>query len=175
MIPRSFRSSSEDAVLVRAVFLPNRERVITYIDHGGTAACLCFDSNRSEVLLVSQERPVVQAQLLEVPSGRIEKGERPEDAAAREVLEESGYRAGTLTPLGSFFSSVGLTNEKIHIFTTGEFVRLDSAVPEFVPQWIRLDECMELITAGELLDSKTALAIHLLNAHRLGSGYGLGR
>lgn len=172
MIPPSIRSSNEDSVLVRAVSLPELGRSITYVDHGGTAACLCFNSESEEVLLVNQQRPVLGLSLIELPSGRVEDGERPEEAAARELLEETGYRAGTLTLLGSFFSSVGLTNERIYIFSTDQFVCDDSSAAELGVKWTSLSQCLELIVSGDLVDAKTALGIHLLTASRDKLGYG---
>ncbi len=60
-----------------------------------------------ELLLVRQYRPVVQRYTLELPSGHVEPLERPEDAARRELLEETGFEAGPLELLGTLVPDVG--------------------------------------------------------------------
>ena len=60
-----------------------------------------------EILLVQQFRPVVERQTLELPSGHVEELESPEDAARRELLEETGFVAGHLELLGTLVPDVG--------------------------------------------------------------------
>lgn len=60
-----------------------------------------------ELLLVRQHRPVVGRETLELPSGHVDPGERPEDAARRELLEETGFEAPTLELLGTLVPDVG--------------------------------------------------------------------
>jgi ADP-ribose pyrophosphatase len=156
------RSSDNDSLFVRAVDSPEQNREITYVQHGGTAGCLCFDPDRDAVLLVEQARPVLSTSLLELPSGRIEENESPYDAAIRETLEETGYRVEELASLGTFFSSVGLTDEVIHLFTTEVFFYEKTVEPELQFRWVSFRECFEMVTEGALRDAKTALAILLL-------------
>jgi ADP-ribose pyrophosphatase len=64
-----------------------------------------------EIVLVRQHRPVVGRETIELPSGHVDPGETPEEAARRELLEETGFRAGAIELLGTLVPDVGrLTN-----------------------------------------------------------------
>ena len=67
----------------------------------------------SDVLIVRQFRPAVERHTLELPSGLVDPGEKPEETARRELLEETGYEAGTLTVLGSMFPDTGRLANRI--------------------------------------------------------------
>jgi ADP-ribose pyrophosphatase len=60
-----------------------------------------------EILLVRQFRPVIEEYSLELPSGHVDPGEKPEDSARRELLEETGYAADTLELLGCLMPDCG--------------------------------------------------------------------
>lgn len=62
--------------------------------------CVVPITSEGEIVLVSQYRPAVEATVLELPAGHVEQGETPEEAARRELLEETGYAAETLELLG---------------------------------------------------------------------------
>jgi 8-oxo-dGTP pyrophosphatase MutT (NUDIX family) len=64
-------------------------------------------TSQHEMLLVKQHRPVVERETLELPSGHLERGESPEAAARRELLEETGHVAGQLELLGTLVPDVG--------------------------------------------------------------------
>lgn len=68
------------------------------------------------VVLIRNHRPSVDRWLLELPAGTREKGEDPARTAARELEEETGYRAATIEPLGRFYTSPGLSDELMWAF-----------------------------------------------------------
>ncbi len=81
-----------------------------------------------EILLVEQFRIPVQRRVIEIPAGIV--GDEPEhlgeslaETAARELLEETGYRAGSITPLIATPTSAGLTAEIMHLFHATDLVR----------------------------------------------------
>lgn len=73
-----------------------------------------------ELVMVRQYRPVVQRHTLELPSGHVERNEVPEDAARRELLEETGFEAGRLDLLGTLVPDVGRLANRMWCYFTGD-------------------------------------------------------
>ncbi len=116
------------------------------------------------VLLVRHERPAIGGELLELPAGLVHEGEDPAACAERELLEETGYRArGTLRPLGGFYSSAGLTDERFELFLAetdaGPVGEPEAEVAEVVA--VPFEEAVSWARAGRLGDAKTALGLLL--------------
>jgi 8-oxo-dGTP pyrophosphatase MutT (NUDIX family) len=118
------------------------------------AGVVVTDRDRG-VLLIYRHRFITDVWGWEIPAGRIEPGEDPAEAAAREVLEETGWRAGPLTPLVRFRPTGGSSDQWFHIF------RADGATHEGDPTditeaetvaWRTVDDVRELITTGEVTD-----------------------
>lgn len=72
--------------------------------------------NENEICLLHQYRYPIDKWCYEFPGGSIEEGNTPEEAAERELLEETGYIADRLEPLGCIYPSYGYSDEKIHLF-----------------------------------------------------------
>jgi ADP-ribose pyrophosphatase len=120
------------------------------------------------VLLVRQYRYATGGWLLEIPAGKLDRGESPETCAGREAEEEVGYRPGKLEPLGWIWSSPGFADEKIWLFlATG----LEEAKQELEHDEIlhvermSFQEAVEKAARGEIHDAKSAVA--LLRAGRV--------
>lgn len=137
------------------------------VEHPGGAAVLCVQDGNA--VLVRQYRYAYGEELLEIPAGKLEKGEDPMSAARRELEEETGLRAGKLELLYVLYPTPGYTNEKIYIYLADEVspaVRhLDE--DEFLDV-VRLpvDELLGRIERGELRDGKTAVGALLYAARR---------
>lgn len=117
------------------------------IEHsGGVAIIPIVEGN---ILLVKQFRISIGKEIIELPAGRLEGGDIPENRANLELEEELGFRANKLIPLLSYYSSVGFTNEKMHIF-----LGLDLETVEAKPEW---DENIQLVKLS-LKEAKTKLA-----------------
>ncbi|MEO6713696.1 MAG: NUDIX hydrolase, partial [Mycobacteriales bacterium] len=107
------------------------------------------------VLLLWRHRFITDTWGWEIPAGRIEEGEQPAEAAAREVLEETGWRPGPVEPLVTFHPTNGLSDHRFHIFSAAgaEYVGdpVDSSESERV-EWLPLHEVREVIRRGEMPD-----------------------
>ena len=127
-----------------------------------------------KVVLVRQWRQPLGAFTLELPSGGVDEGEDPREAAERELFEETGFRAEGMEPLVSVHTSTGRTNEVCHLFRC-RAVR-DAKGPRPEPtEFIRVVEltlakALEKISDGGITDAATVLG--LLWSSRLSSGGG---
>ena len=160
-------SASSDIELVVSC-VRDEARIIPYVVHRGTASLFCFRRSDQSILLVRQFRAVCGIALWEVPSGMVESGETPAGTAARELAEETGVRAQDVRPIGTFFSSVGLTNERLWLYWTDKFEQPEggaSGAGEFECRWIALDLAFDFLThngASMPVDAKTALGVSWL-------------
>jgi ADP-ribose pyrophosphatase len=80
-----------------------------------------------ELVLVRQSRPGSGTRTLELPSGKLEEGEAPADAAVRELAEECGLAAETLTAIGTFWAAPGYSTELVHVFEASDLRQADPA------------------------------------------------
>lgn len=129
---------------------------------GGAGALPLFADGR--VALVRQYRHPARAELLEIPAGRIEPGEDPEDCAAREVEQETGFRPGRIKRLAGFYSTPGFCEEILHVFLATDLTPTSQQLDhdELVEvHLLELDEALKMIDRGEIVDSKTIIAILL--------------
>ena len=106
-----FRVTEDQAVDPKTGFEIKR----SIVRHGGSAVMMAVDEKK-RILLVRQYRLPAEKYLWELPAGRLDPGEKPLQAAKRELIEETGYRARTWTKLASFFVSPGFVQERMTIF-----------------------------------------------------------
>ena len=131
------------------------------IEHRGAAAMLAFDENQ-KVILVKQHR-YPHGFVLEIPAGTLEKGEKPIKCAFRELVEETGYRAKKMTPLITFYPSIGYNTEVIHCFLASNLkkisdLQLDEDEILSVVK-VDLNKLIKMIQNGKIQDSKTICAV----------------
>jgi ADP-ribose pyrophosphatase len=144
-----------------------RQSSFEIIRHPGGAAVLPELAD-GRLLLIRQFRPSIGQMVYEIPAGRLEPGESPQVCAARELIEETGYRAAEVLPLGSFWSTVGFCDEKVFLYLGKELVAAEQQLePDELIELCPMTpgDAMEKMESGEILDSKTLLA--LLNYHRV--------
>ena len=133
------------------------------VEHNG-GVCIALEKDGT-YFMVSQYRYALGKQMLEFPAGKIEKGEDPDDAILREVIEETGYQAEGIRKLGSIIPTCGYCTERIHLYYAKAGKKLGQHLDEderidllrYTPEQIR-----EMIRNGEIDDAKTiALMYHL--------------
>jgi len=152
------------------VKFPNGEekkRII--LEHPGAAAAIALLPDR-RILMVRQYRKAAGKITLEIPAGKLDEGETPEDCIRRELMEETGYRTKKLTHLRSYYPSFGISSEIIHVYLAEDLHRVKSSGGDEIalePVIIPLDEVKELIESGEIMDSKTIIGIRELELVRV--------
>lgn len=136
------------------------------VEHPGAVAIVAITTD-GEVLLLRQAHHPIQRVLLGLPAGTLEPGEEPAACARRELTEETGYAAGALTQIASYFTSPGYTSEQLTIFLAEECTyaagtidpdELISVVPT------PLSAIPALVTPGpqQVQDAKTLIGLLLL-------------
>jgi ADP-ribose pyrophosphatase len=125
--------------------------------HPGAVVVLGIQGDGS-ILLIRTRRYAVGQTLIELPAGTLEKGEDPMNCAGRELLEETGYLAGRLQPIGNFYTSPGILSEKMYAFAAYDLEAQRQALEEgeeieVVPT--PLEQAIEMIRQGEIHDGKT--------------------
>ena len=130
------------------------------VQHGGSAVMMVVD-DQGRVLLVRQYRLPARAKLWELPAGRLDPGEKPLQAARRELQEETGYRARRWKKLFTVYVSPGYVAEKMHIFVATGLTKGEARPMEderIQCRWFTPNELHQMILAGRILDAKTIAA-----------------
>jgi ADP-ribose diphosphatase len=129
------------------------------VQHRGSAVMMAVDDSK-RVLLVRQYRLPARAYLWELPAGKIDDGETPLQAAKRELIEETGYRAKTWKKLAQFWPSPGYVAEKMTIFlatdlTAGKATPMEDE--RIRTRWFAAKEIEQGIESGKIQDAKTMI------------------
>lgn len=136
------------------------------VRHPGASAVVPFLSNPDgedpQILLIKQYRYAAEGFLYEIPAGRLDEGEKPEDCAVRELREETGCTTRRVEYMYTFYTTPGFTDEKIHLFLAvglerGEAKREADEFLEVVT--LPLSRALEMIKSGEIKDGKTVIGI----------------
>lgn len=136
------------------------EMKLAILDHPGSVVLVPVRGD--DVLMIRQFRPVLQQTILELPAGTLELNEDPMEGAQRELREETGYRAGTLTLLSQMAPSPGVTNEIMNIILATDLTEDplpmdEDEIIELAP--MPLSELVDLALQGELLDAKSVIGV----------------
>ena len=150
-----------------------REAGKTYVRevvrHPGGAAIVAYGDDGT-VALVSQYRHPTVRYVLELPAGKLDPGERPEQTAARELEEELGVVAGRMEQLSEFYTTPGFCAEKLWVFLATDLSETARRCEEDeMIEVVRLPyaRALEMIASREIEDAKTIIGL-LLAAQRLG-------
>ena len=150
--------------LDRVRLADGRETTRDIVFHPGAVAIVPLLPD-GRVVLIRQYRHATGEVLLELPAGtRDQPGEAPIDTAARELIEETGYRAGKLTPLAEFYTAPGFCNELMHLFVATDLTVGDQALMDdeaIGVEIVTLDAARALIVDGSIRDAKTIIGLQL--------------
>jgi len=146
------------------VKLPNgKETSREFIRHPGAVAVVPI-TKEGNIVLVRQYRYPVGRAILEVPAGKLDKGEHPDDCARRELEEETGYVANTIKRLSSIYTTPGFTDEMIHLYIADNLTLAKQCLDEdeFLAVEIYTKEQIRImINDGTINDAKSMLALLL--------------
>ncbi len=134
-----------------------RKSVREVVEHPG-GVVIVAQKNSDTVLMVKQFRYPIKQAALELPAGKLEKGEEPFPAAKRELEEETGYRAKIWKELGYINTTPGFCNEKLYLYYAADldFVGEHPDEGEVIQCFeYKIDEICSKIKKGEINDAKT--------------------
>lgn len=115
-----------------------------------------------KIAMVRQYRYAAEKFLLEIPAGTLDEGEPPEIAAARELEEEIGVKAGKIEKITEFYVSPGFLTEKMFVFLATELQETEQNLEEdeiLVVERHSFPEAFEKIRKGEIQDAKTIVGL----------------
>ena len=126
------------------------------------AVCIVARPTPEEVLLIRQYRHATGSTLLEIPAGGLNDGESPEKAAARELEEETGYRANRVVERARFWTTPGFTTEFMYLYEATDLVKTTTNPDE--DEVIEVDivsrgDALRMIDDGRIQDAKSILGL----------------
>ena len=141
------------------------------VRHPGGAAVVAI-SEEGKVCLLRQYRHAVGQWLWELPAGKIDDCEPPEQTITRELQEEAGILAGQWRKLGEMVSSPGILDEVLHLYLAQELsqTHTEHEVHEYIEiHWIQFDKAIAMALEGDITDAKSIITLlraqHYLDQH----------
>lgn len=159
-------------VQVDEVELPNgKTSTRELVKHPGAVAVIAITDD-NKLVMVEQYRKPLEKLIVEIPAGKLEKGEEPALCARRELEEETGYECESLELVSSFYTSPGFADEIIHVYVAKGLKQKENAAgldeDEFVNVLeITLEEALEFIKEKRIFDAKTIFGVQYLQIANL--------
>jgi len=149
----------KDVVTIKEGRTSNRE----IVEHNGGVVILGV-TPEGRIPMIRQYRKAAEQVMFELPAGKLEKGEDPAEAALREMKEETGYTAGSVRLVASFYPTVGYSEEILHIYFAYDLEAGETDpdenesidIEEYEPEAL-----YKLIESGDMNDGKSMLALLL--------------
>lgn len=142
--------------------LANGQKGIREVMHHPGGVVVVAQNDADTILMVKQYRYPIKQVSLELPAGRLDKGDSPDERIRAELEEETGYVAKTWKSLGYIYTTPGICDEKLYLYyaTDLEFKKQkpdDGEIIEFFEY--KINDVFELIKSGEINDAKTICAL----------------
>jgi len=148
----------------KKILLPNgKEASRDVVLHPGASVVIPINDN-NEIYMVRQYRKPVEKELLELPAGKLDKGEDPEVCARRELKEETGLEADKIKHILSFYSGPGFTNEILHVYAAVGLHEGEACADEdeFIStKKFPINKLVEMVLNNEITDAKSIIGILL--------------
>lgn len=157
---------------VDTVQMPDgRKTTREIVEHSECIAVVAVDE-KDNVLLVKQYRTPVEKELLEIPAGGIDAGEKPEEAVRREMQEETGFLPRKLVRLGGFYSAPGFCTEYLHLYLATDLIQSqlfaeDTESIKLVR--VPVKEIPALLTSGKIEDAKSIAGLYMYLEYKKGN------
>ena len=135
------------------------------VRHRG-AVCALTITKEGKLVLIRQFRKAIGDYLFEIPAGKLEAGEAPNEAIRREIREETGYNVEKVDYVTSFYTSPGFSDEKCYVYFAfvGEKGETCFDEDEYIDIFeYSLEHLIQMIFDGEIVDAKTISAVLLYN------------
>ena len=148
--------------MVRVKTADGRMYLRDTVEHPGAVALVPVLDDK--VILIRQSRFAVGKVLFEIPAGTLELGESPEECAARELVEETGYRAGNLVHMFRCFLAPGYSSEMIHFYLATELQLDKQCLDEDESIQVcptAMQRAREMVHSNEIEDAKTTIGLLL--------------
>jgi ADP-ribose pyrophosphatase len=147
----------EDRVIEPA----GRECAREIVVHPG-AVCIVAQPSPEEVILIRQYRHAAGRELLEIPAGTLHEGEDPRACAVRELEEETGYRAASMTERARFFTTPGFTTELMYLYEASGLTKTQTNPDD--DEVIEVDivstaDALRMVDDGRIQDAKSILGL----------------
>ena len=155
-------------VYLDKVKLPNGQtNSREWINHPGAVCCIPILPD-GKIAMIRQYRYAMKQVMIELPAGKLDKTETPENCALRELEEEIGYRANKLTFLTNIHPAIGFANENMWLYLAEDLEKTEPILDndefiELIPT--KLEDAVEMTWCGDITDVKTIIG--LLWAQRL--------
>ncbi len=132
------------------------------VRHPGAVVLLpILDDGR--VVMIENQRRTVNQTLIELPAGTIEHGEPPDQTAVRELIEETGYRAKTITKIHEFYSCPGICDELMHLYVATGLVAGEpdrEATEQIENRIVTREQIKSLIAENKIRDGKSLVGLY---------------
>lgn len=131
------------------------------VEHNGGVGVVAVNEKK-EFILVKQFRKPLERELLEIPAGKLEKGENPLECGIRELEEETGFKPVKMEKMGEIFTAPGFSNEKLYLYFCDEMVKGNVNLDDdenIEVIYVDYKRAIEMIYNGEIKDSKTMIGI----------------
>lgn len=147
----------EDTVKLSTGKVAKRE----IVEHKGAVAVVAI-YGKGKIVLIRQYRKAAEAELFEIPAGLANKGEKPINAAKRELEEETGFKAGRIKKVFEGFASPGYSTEVIQFFLAKDLKKTKQKNDEdelIDVEILPVKKCLKMVKKGKIRDLKTIIGV----------------